>query len=143
VSTTVAFLAPLAGTGPALELGIGTGRIALPLAAAGVEVHGVDASVAMVDRLRAKPGGDAIPVTMADFRTFTLETRFRLVYVVFNTFFGLLTQDAQVDCFRAIARHLTDDGVFAMEAFVPDPAGSIVANGSRRSASRPTRSTSR
>ncbi len=122
VSTTVAFLVPFAGTEPALELGIGTGRIALPLAAAGIEVHGIDASVAMVERLRAKPGGDAIPVTIADFGTFTLETRFRLVYVVFNTFFALLTQDDQVDCFRAIARHLTDDGVFAMEAFVPDTA---------------------
>lgn len=122
VSTTVGFLAPFAGAGPALELGIGTGRIALPLASAGIEVHGIDASVAMVEHLRAKPGGDAIPVTIDDFATFTLDTRFRLVYVVFNTFFGLPTQDDQVGCFRAIARHLTDDGVFAMEAFVPDPA---------------------
>jgi hypothetical protein len=122
VSTTVAFLGSFAGAGPALELGIGTGRIALPLAAAEIEVHGIDASAAMVERLRAKPGSDTIPITIADFSNFTLETRFRLVYVVFNTFFGLPTQEIQVDCFHAIARHLTDDGVFAMEAFVPDPA---------------------
>lgn len=120
--SAVAFLRELAGPGPALELGIGTGRIALPLLEGGVEVHGVDASEAMVARLRTKDGGDRIPVTLADFRDFDLDTRFRLVYVVFNTFFALLTQDDQVACFRAVASHLADGGVFAMEAFVPDLA---------------------
>jgi len=120
VSTAVAFLGGLAGDGPALELGIGTGRLALPLQQSGVEVHGIDASAAMVAKLRSKPGGDRIPVTMGDFRDFSLETRYRLIYVVFNTFFGLLSQEDQVKCFRAIARHLTDNGVFAIEAFVPD-----------------------
>jgi len=122
VATTVAFLAPVAGEGPALELGVGTGRVAIPLHAAGVEVHGIDASQAMVDRLRAKPGGADVPVTIGDFRDFSLETRFRLIYVVFNTFFGLTSQDEQVSSFRAVARHLTPDGVFVMEAFVPDVA---------------------
>ena len=120
VAATVDFLASLAGAGPALELGIGTGRVAIPLAAAGVDVHGIDASEAMVERLRAKPGGDAIPVTIGDFRDFSLDTAFTAIYVPFNTFFGLLTQDDQVTCFRTVARHLTPDGVFVMEAFVPD-----------------------
>ena len=96
--------------------------MAIPLAAAGVEVHGIDASEAMVERLRAKPGGEAIPVTIGDFRDFSLETAFSVIYVPFNTFFGLLTQDDQVTCFRTVARHLTPDGVFVMEAFVPDLA---------------------
>jgi SAM-dependent methyltransferase len=122
VETTVAFLAGLAGGRTTLELGIGTGRVALPLSDAGVEVHGIDASEAMVDRLRAKPGGDAIPVTISDFGAFELPQRFGLVYVVFNTFFALLTQDDQVACFRNVARHLEPGGVFAMEAFVPDLA---------------------
>lgn len=120
VAPAVSFLRELVGDGPALELGIGTGRIALPLREAGVEVHGIDTSPAMVERLRAKPGGADVPVTMVDFRDFALAQRFRLVYVVFNTFFGLLTQDDQVSCFRAVARHLTEDGAFVMEAFVPD-----------------------
>jgi SAM-dependent methyltransferase len=121
-STAVDFLASIAGGGPALELGIGTGRVAIPLAATGVQVYGVDASQAMVDRLRSKPGGDAIPVTMGDFRDFSLDRTFAVIYIPFNTFFGLLTQDDQVACFRAVARHLASDGVFVMEAFVPDPA---------------------
>jgi SAM-dependent methyltransferase len=99
-------LAELAGPGPALELGIGTGRIALPLAARGVEVHGIDASAAMVARMRAKPGGQAIPVTMGDFADLPVDGTFPLVYVVFNTFFSLLTQDEQVRCFQAVAAHL-------------------------------------
>jgi SAM-dependent methyltransferase len=114
-------LAELAGPGPALELGIGTGRIALPLAARGVEVHGIDASAAMVERLRAKPGGDAIKVTMGDFAGLPVEGSFPLVYVVFNTFFSLLTQDEQVGCFRAVAARLAPGGAFVLEAFVPDP----------------------
>ena len=122
VARTVAFLKDLAGGGPALELGIGTGRVALPLQRAGVEVHGIDASEAMAAKLREKEGGGRIPVTIGNFGEFSLPTRFRLIYVPFNTFFGLTTQEEQVACFRAIARHLTEDGVFAMEAFVPDPA---------------------
>jgi SAM-dependent methyltransferase len=122
VSAAVAFLASLAEGGPALELGVGTGRIALPLQAAGVPVHGIDASTAMVEQLRAKPGGGDIEVTIGDFRDFSLATRSSLVYVVFNTFFGLLSQDDQVTCFRAVAKHLRPGGVFVMEAFVPDLA---------------------
>ena len=122
LSTAVAFLAGLAGEGSALELGIGTGRVAIPLREAGVDVHGIDASESMVARLRAKLVGDGIPVTIADFRTFSLGRRFGLVYVVFNTFFGLLTQDDQLESFRAIAAHLEPGGAFAMEAFVPDLA---------------------
>ena len=100
----VAFLAQRAGRGPALELGIGTGRVALPLAQTGVDVHGIDASEAMVARLRAKPGGDRIPVTMGDFAEIPDGPACSLVYVVFNTFFGLLTQEAQVACFAGVAR---------------------------------------
>jgi hypothetical protein len=122
VSGAVSFLAELAGPGPALELGVGTGRIALPLLLAGVEVHGIDASEAMLARLRAKDGGDRVSVTVGDFRDFDLGIRFPLVYVVFNTFFALLTQDDQVTCFQTVARHLANDGAFAMEAFVPDVA---------------------
>jgi SAM-dependent methyltransferase len=121
-AAAVRFLAPLAADGPALELGIGTGRIAVPLAAAGVEAHGIDASLAMVAKLRAKPGGDRIPVTIGSFADFELGVRFRLVYVVFNTFWALLTQEEQLSCFRAVARHLADGGVFVMETLVPDPA---------------------
>jgi SAM-dependent methyltransferase len=121
-SRTAAFLHDLAGSGPALELGIGTGRVALPLAATGTEVHGIDASEAMVARLREKPGGPDLPVAIGDFADFSLETRFSVVYVVFNTFFGLLSQEAQVACFRVIAKHLSPEGAFVMEAFVPDLA---------------------
>ena len=114
-------LARLAGGGRTLELGIGTGRVALPLAARGVEVHGIEASEAMVARLRAKPGGDAIPVTIGDFADFRVEDTFELVFVVFNTFFMLPTQEQQVQCFARVAEHLGAGGVFLIEAFVPDP----------------------
>jgi SAM-dependent methyltransferase len=114
------FLASVKGQGRALELGIGTGRIALPLQELGVEVEGVDASGAMVARLREKPGGDRIPVTITDFANFELDRPFGLIYVVFNTFFALLTPEDQRACFETIARHLAEDGVFVMEAFVPD-----------------------
>jgi SAM-dependent methyltransferase len=113
-------LARLAGTGPVLELGIGTGRVALPLAEAGVEVHGLDASQAMVDQLRAKPGGDELPVTIGDFSAFDLGRTFPLVYLVFNTLFVLNTQEQQLACFDAVARHLEPGGRFVIEAFVPD-----------------------
>jgi SAM-dependent methyltransferase len=116
----VAFLRPLAGEGPALELGIGTGRVAIPLAAEGVEVRGIDASEAMVARLHAKPGGEHIEVTIGSFADFSVDVRFPLIYVVFNTFFGLLTQDEQVACFEAVAHHLAPGGAFVLQAFVPD-----------------------
>ena len=114
-------LAELAGPGPALELGVGTGRVALPLAASGVEVHGIDASAAMVERLRAKPGGDAVTVTLGDFAGVPVEGSYPLVYVVFNTFFSLLTQDQQVGCFAAVADRLAPGGAFVLTGFVPDP----------------------
>jgi SAM-dependent methyltransferase len=113
--------AELAVPGPALELGIGTGRVALPLAARGVQVHGIDASAAMVERLRAKPGGDAVAVTFGDFAGVPVEGRYRLVYVVFNTFFALLTQDDQLRCFAAVADRLAPGGAFLLSGFVPDP----------------------
>jgi SAM-dependent methyltransferase len=116
----VRFLARLAGRGPVLELGIGTGRVAIPLRRRGVEVHGIDASEAMVGRLRAKRGGRDIPVTMGDFGAVRVEGRYPLIFVVFNTFFGLLTQEDQIRCFRNVARRLTPEGVFVIEAFVPD-----------------------
>jgi SAM-dependent methyltransferase len=115
-------LAELAGEGPALELAIGTGRVALPLAERGIEVHGVDASERMVAKLREKPGGDRIPVTMGDFADVSVDGEYSLVYLVFNTFFALPSQDEQVRCFENVAAHLAADGVFAMDAFVPDPA---------------------
>ena len=118
----VTSLAQLAGHGPALELGIGTGRIALPLARRGVAVTGIDSSEAMVAKLRAKPGGDEIPVTIDDFADFHVDGRYSLVFVVYSTFFALLEADAQRRCFAAVADHLTSDGRFVIEAFVPDPS---------------------
>src|SRR5256714_11269448 len=100
------FLAALAGDGAALELGIGTGRIALPLAERGVRVHGIDLSEAMVAQLRAKPGGEEIGVTIGDFATTRVGGRFSLAYLVFNTIINLTTQDEQVACFRNVAAHL-------------------------------------
>ncbi|HEX8919441.1 MAG TPA: class I SAM-dependent methyltransferase, partial [Chloroflexota bacterium] len=115
----VAFLEQLAGNGPALELAIGTGRIALPLAARGVRVDGIDLSPAMVAKLRAKPGGGQISVAMGDFADVSVPGTYRLIYVVYNTLFNLLTQDDQVRCFENVAAHLTDDGTFVVEAQVP------------------------
>ncbi|MDX6550017.1 MAG: hypothetical protein QOJ31_701 [Gaiellales bacterium] len=116
---TVAFLERLAGGGPALELAVGTGRIALPLAARGVQVDGIDISTAMVAKLREKPGGDQIAVTIGDFADVPVAGSYRLIYVVFNTLFNLLTQDEQVRCFENVAAHLSGDGSFVVEAFVP------------------------
>lgn len=118
-SATVSFLEQLAGGGPALELAIGTGRVALPLSARGVRVDGIDFSAPMVARLRAKLGGDQILVTMGNFADVPVQGTYRLIYVVFNTLFNLLTQDEQVRCFENVAAHLTNDGVFVVEAFVP------------------------
>ena len=116
----VAFLADRAGSGPVLELAIGTGRIALPLAERGIDVRGIDASEEMVGQLRSKPGGASMPVTCGDFADVEAEGRYTLIYVVFNTLFALQTQDEQVRCFENVAAHLTDDGAFVVEAFVPD-----------------------
>lgn len=122
-ASAVAFLGDLVPqAGRALELGIGTGRVALPLADTGVDVHGIDASPAMIEQLRGKRGGDAIPVTTADFATVDVDGTFDLVYAVFNTFFALVDQDAQVRCVANVADHLTADGRFVVEASVPDPA---------------------
>ncbi len=119
VGPAVDFLAALAGDGAALELGIGTGRIALPLAARGVPVCGIDLSEAMVARLRAKPGGAGIPVAIGDFATTRVEGSFRLAYLAFNTINNLTTQDAQVACFENAAAHLEPGGCFVIEVGVP------------------------
>ena len=116
-------LAELAGAGPALELAIGTGRVALPLAGLGVAVSGIDASEAMVAKLRAKPGGDRIPVTIGDFADVDVDDgRFALIFVVYNTFFVLLDQARQRRCFEQVAERLVPGGRFVIEAFVPDPS---------------------
>ena len=115
----VAFLQQAAAGGRALELAIGTGRIGLPLSAAGVHVDGIDLSEAMVAKLRAKPGGDALQVTMGDFADVPVGGRYGLIYLVFNTFYNLLSQDEQVRCFENVAAHLEDDGVFVVEAAIP------------------------
>jgi SAM-dependent methyltransferase len=119
VGPAVDLLAELAGDGGALEFGIGTGRIALPLAQRGVPVHGIDMSKAMVARLRAKPGGDQIGVTIGDFSTTSAGGTFSLVYLVFNTISNLTTQSAQVACFRNAAAHLKPGGCFVIEVGVP------------------------
>jgi SAM-dependent methyltransferase len=119
VQATVDFLAELAGDGAALELGIGTGRIALPLAARGVRVHGIDLSPDMVAQLRAKPGGDEIPVTLGDFASTLAGDEFSLAYVVFNTINNLTTQEAQLACFENVAAQLAPGGCFVIEVGVP------------------------
>jgi SAM-dependent methyltransferase len=120
VDPVVDVLAGLARGGQALELGIGTGRIALPLARRGVPVHGIDLSRAMVARLRAKPGGDAIGVTIGDFAVARVEGTFSVAYLVFNTIMNLTTQAAQVACFRNVAEHLGPGGCFVIEVGIPD-----------------------
>jgi len=130
VDPTVDFLADLAGEGAALELGIGTGRIALPLSQRGIPLHGIDLSGAMVARLRAKPGGDAIPVAIGDFATTTVEGTFTVAYLVFNTINNLTTQEEQVACFQNVAAHLEPGGCFVIEVGIPQlqrlPAGETV-----------------
>src|SRR5215212_5500295 len=121
----------LAGGGRVLELGIGTGTVALPLAARGVEVHGIDASPEMVAALRAKPGGAALPVSMGDFAGVDVEGEFSLVYVVYNTLFALQTQEEQVRCFRNVTARLAPGGAFVVEAFVPDLAQLSTGQGVR------------
>jgi SAM-dependent methyltransferase len=112
-------LAALAGDRPALELAIGTGRVALPLAERGVAVSGIELSEAMVAQLRAKPGGDAIPVAIGDMATTRVDGRFGLVYLVFNTLVNLTSQDAQVACFENAAAHLEPGGRFVVEVGIP------------------------
>jgi SAM-dependent methyltransferase len=119
-SDAVELLASLAGRGKALELGIGTGRVALPLAARGVPLTGIDASEAMVAKLRAKPGGDQIDVVIGDFADIDVPDTFSLIYVPFTTFFALRSQEEQVRCLRNVAEHLDPGGHFVMDAFVPD-----------------------
>ena len=119
IAPVVDVLAELAGDGAALEFGIGTGRIAVPLSDRGVPVHGIDLSEAMVARLRAKPGGDVIGVTIGDFSTTRVEGTFTVAYVVYNTINNLITQDAQVACFQNAASHLAPGGCFVIEVGVP------------------------
>lgn len=113
---TIDFLYEQARGGRVLELAIGTGRIGLPLARRGLDVHGIELSEAMVAQLRKKPGGDAIPVTLGDYADVGVEGTYTLIFVVFNTFYNLLTQEKQVACFENVAKHLTGDGVFVIEA---------------------------
>jgi SAM-dependent methyltransferase len=119
VDPIVDFIAEVAGVGAALELGVGTGRIALPLADRGVQVHGIELSEAMVARLRAKPGAEQVGVTMGDFATTTVEGRFSVAYLVANTIMNLTTQDEQLACFRSAAAHLEPGGCFVIEVLVP------------------------
>jgi SAM-dependent methyltransferase len=119
VDPAVDFLSDLTGDGAALELGIGTGRIALPLSQRGVRVHGIDLSPAMVAKLRTKPGADGIGVTMGDFATTQVDQRFTLAYLVYNTIENLTTQDEQVLCFQNAAAHLEPGGCFVIELEVP------------------------
>ena len=118
-TATIALLEQLARGGPALELAIGTGRIALPLSDRGIRVDGIDFSPAMVAKLRAKPGADKIAITMGNFADVAVPNTYRLIYVVFNTLFNLLSQEEQVRCFENVAAHLTDDGLFVVEGEVP------------------------
>ena len=120
VEPVVDFLAELATDGSALELGIGTGRIALPLSQRGIRVHGIDLSEAMVARLQVKPGAEQIGVTVGDFATTTVEGRFSVAYLVFNTIMNLTTQDEQVACFHNVASHLQPGGCFVVEVSIPD-----------------------
>ncbi len=116
----VALLARLIGEGRALELAIGTGRVALPLAERGIDIEGMDASVEMVSKLKEKPGGDEIPVTIADMADFDIEGPFDFAFLIFNTLFNLTSQKDQVACFANVSRCLGTDGAFLVEAFVPD-----------------------
>jgi SAM-dependent methyltransferase len=120
VTPAIDFLAARAGAGPVLELGIGTGRLALPLQERGVEVHGIDLSPEMLDELRRKPGADRLHLTVGDFATTELTTTFTLAYLAFNTITNLTSQDDQVACFEQVARHLAPDGRFVIECYVPE-----------------------
>jgi SAM-dependent methyltransferase len=123
IDPVVDFLVERSRGGAVLELGIGTGRIALPLAERGVQVHGVDLSEAMVARLKAKPGGESIPVVIGDFARTRVEATFTLAYLVYNTIQNLTTQDEQVACFENVASHLEPGGCFVIEVGLPDVKG--------------------
>src|SRR5512135_2681688 len=118
--STAALLRAWAGDGPALELGIGTGRIALPLATTGIRVDGIDISPHVVEQMRTKSGGDRINVVLGDFADLPVEGKYPLIYCPGNSFFNLLTQDDEVRCFQNVAAHLTEDGAFVVESMVPD-----------------------
>jgi SAM-dependent methyltransferase len=118
--SAVEFLAERARSGRTLELGIGTGRVALQLKRRGIDIHGIDASEAMVGKLLAKPGGDQIPIEIGDFADVGVDGQFQLIFIVFNAFFALTSQEDQIRCFRNVARRLTPHGRFVIEAFVPD-----------------------
>jgi SAM-dependent methyltransferase len=118
---TVECLRRLVGDGRALELAVGTGRIALPLAATGTRVDGIEQSAAMIDRLRARPGGRELAVVEGDMADVPVEGSYRLVYLVFNSIYNLLTQDDQVRCFANVARALDEDGIFLIEAALSGP----------------------
>jgi SAM-dependent methyltransferase len=120
IEPTVDFLAELVGDGAALEFGIGTGRVALPLSARGVPVHGIDISEPMLEQLRSKPGSEQIEITSGDFASTRVPGAFRLVYLVYNTIMNLTTQDEQVACFANAAAHLEPGGYFVIEVGVPD-----------------------
>ena len=115
----VAFLASLAVNGPALELAIGTGRIALPLSNEGIRVDGIDFSTSMVDLLRSKPGGKDLHVKIADFKHVDMKGHYSLIFIIWNSLFNLLTQEDQAICFDNVAEHLDPAGMFAIEAYVP------------------------
>ncbi len=119
VDPAVRFLADLPGAGAALELGIGTGRIAIPLSQRGVRVHGIDLSPDMIAQLHAKPGTDDISVTIGDFATASVSGTFKLAYLVRNTITNLTSQNDQVACFRNVAAHLEPGGCFVIEVYIP------------------------
>jgi SAM-dependent methyltransferase len=112
-------LAGLAGGGPVLELGVGNGRVAIPLAARGLEVHGIDSSAAMVEKLREQPGGERVKATVGDISTIAIDGRFTLAFAVLNTFSLLYDEEDQIRCIESVSKHLTDGGVFVVEAAVP------------------------
>lgn len=119
IDPVVSFLADLAGDGGALELGVGTGRLAVPLSRRGVRVHGIELSPAMVARLRAQPGSDAIGITIGDFATTKVNGMFHLAYLVRNTITNLTSQDEQAECFRTVAAQLEPGGCFVIENYIP------------------------
>jgi SAM-dependent methyltransferase len=116
----VEFLAALTHGRPALELAVGTGRVAIPLASRGIQIDGIDFSPEMVARLKAKPGGADLSVTIGDIADVPVEEPYGLIFLVYNVLVNLTTQEAQVRCFQNVARHLTDDGAFVLEACVPE-----------------------
>ncbi len=120
VDPAVDFLAELAGTGAALELGVGTGRLALPLSRRGIEVHGIELSPAMIAELRTKPGAETLGVTLGDFATTRVDGTFTLAYLVRNAITNLTSQDEQIACFRNVAAHLEPGGCFVIEVYVPE-----------------------